>query len=87
MKYVCFDGKPARVSVDEIAHIKSFEELSCEVETHLMEGDRVLIVNGPFTGLKGNLFYKKGKERVGIHLNSINHFVSVEVGASSLRKL
>jgi len=86
-KYISFDGKPAKVSVEEIAHIKRFEETSCEVEAHLVQGDQVLIVDGPFTGLKGRMFYKKGKERVGIHLSSINHFVSVEVGAASLRKI
>jgi transcription antitermination factor NusG len=87
MKYISFDGKPARISVEEIGYIRKFEESSCEVETELVAGDQVLIVDGPFTGLKGILFYKKGRERVGIRLNSINHFVSVEVGTSSLRKI
>jgi len=87
MKYISFDGKPAKVSVEEIDHIRRCEESSCEVERQLVQGDQVLIVNGPFTGLKGILFYKKGRERVGIHLTSINHFVSVEVGTSSLRKI
>ena len=86
-RYISFDGKPAQVSVEEIAHIKRLEDTRCEVETHLVQGDQVLIIDGPFTGLKGRLFYKKGKERVGIHLNSINHSVSVELGTSSLRKI
>ncbi|MDB5121308.1 MAG: hypothetical protein JWN56_2526 [Sphingobacteriales bacterium] len=87
LKYITFDGKPAMVSNEEISHIKKFEETSFEVETHLVQGDQVLIVDGPFTGLKGKLFYKKGKERVGIHLNSINHSISVEVCTSSLRRI
>lgn len=87
LKYISFDGKAAVVSNEEISKIKRFEDTSFEVETHLVQGDQVLIIDGPFTGLKGKLFYKKGKERVGIHLNSINQSISIEVCTSSLRKL
>ena len=87
LKYISFDGKPAMVSNEEISNIKKFEETSFEVEPHLVHGDQVLITDGPFAGLKGKLFYKKGKERVGIHLNSINHSISIEVCSSILRKL
>lgn len=87
LKYVNFDGQPAKVSSDEILNIKKVEGSSCEIETHLLQGDQVMIVNGPLTGLKGKLFNKKGKERVGIHLNCINQSVSIEVGISSLRKI
>lgn len=87
IRYITFDGKPAVVSKEEISHIKKFEETSFEVEPHLVSGDQVLITEGPFTGMKGKLFYKKGKERVGIHLNAINHSVSIEVCSSILRKV
>jgi hypothetical protein len=45
-----------------------------------------MIVEGPFTGLQGKLFFKRGKERVGVHLNSINQSLSIEVCSSCLRK-
>ena len=87
LKYITFDGKAARVSDEEISNIKKFEEFSFEVEPHLVQGDQVLIVDGPFTGLKGKLFYKRGKERVGIHLSSFNHSISIEVCTTCLRRI
>jgi transcription antitermination factor NusG len=64
-----------------------FETMVFEIESNLVSGDEVIIVDGPFTGLQGKLFFKRGKERLGVHLSSINQSLSVEVCSTSLRKV
>ncbi len=87
LKFITFEGKPAVVSEDEISSIMKFETMVFEIEANLVSGDEVIIVDGPFTGLQGRLFLKRGKERLGVHLSSINQSLSVEVCSSSLRKV
>lgn len=87
LKFITFEGKPAMVSEDEISNIMKFETMVFEIESNLVSGDEVMIVDGPFTGLQGKLFFKRGKERLGVHLSSINQSLSIEVCSSSLRKV
>ncbi|MDB4923292.1 UpxY family transcription antiterminator [Mucilaginibacter sp.] len=87
LKFIVFGGKPAVVSNDEIQNIMRFENTAFEVEPNLVQGDDVMIINGPFTGLQGKLFSKRGKNRFGIQLKSINQSLSLEVCTSCLRKM
>ncbi|MXV49685.1 UpxY family transcription antiterminator [Pedobacter sp. HMF7647] len=87
LKFISFEGKPAVVSEDEILQIKQFENTEFEVEPHLVQGDDVMIVKGPFTGMRGKLFSKRGKERFGIRLNSINQSLSLEISTANVRKV
>ena len=87
LKFIVFGGKPAVVSNDEIENIMRFENSAFEVEPNLVQGDDVMIINGPFTGLQGKLFSKRGKNRFGIQLKSINQSLSLEVCTSCLRKM
>ncbi|ETZ22031.1 UpxY family transcription antiterminator [Pedobacter sp. V48] len=87
LKFITFEGKPAMVSEDEISNIMKFETMVFEIESNLVSGDEVMIVDGPFTGLQGKLFFKRGKQRLGVHLSSINQSLSIEVCSSSLRKV
>lgn len=87
LKFITFNGKPAVVSDDEISNIMRFESTAFDVEPNLVQGDNVIIVNGPFTGLQGKLFSKRGKQRFGIRLRSINQSLSLEVPADCLRKI
>ena len=86
LKFITFEGKPATMTDEEILNIMKFEKVAFELEPNLIQGDDVMIVEGPFTGLQGKLFFKRGKERVGVHLNSINQSLSIEVCSSCLRK-
>ncbi|MGY3051902.1 transcription antitermination factor NusG [Pedobacter sp. UYEF25] len=86
LKMITFNGKPAVLTEEEINNIRKFERLEFEVEPHLVQGDEVLIVNGPFTGLKGRLFSKRGKHRLGVHIQSIGQSLSIEIESSSIRK-
>lgn len=87
VNFISFGGKPAVMSDDEILNIKKFEETVFEVELSLIQGDDVMIINGPFTGVRGKLFVKKGKERFGVRLSSINQSLSLEICTSCLRKI
>ena len=86
LKIITFDGKPAILSDEEIENIRKFEQLEFEVEPHLVQGDDVLIVEGPFTGLTGKLFSKMGRHRLGVRIQSISQTLSIEVALSSVRK-
>jgi transcription antitermination factor NusG len=87
LKFITYNGKPAVVSDEEITNIMRFENTVFDVEPHLIQGDNVIIVDGPFAGLQGKLFSKRGKQRFGVTLKSINQTLSLEVPASSLRKI
>ncbi|EOR93408.1 NusG antitermination factor [Arcticibacter svalbardensis MN12-7] len=87
LKFISFDGRPAVISDNEIVNIRRFEDTIFEVEPHLIEGEDVMIVKGPFTGLCGTLFSKKGKSRFGIRLLAINQSLSLEIDISCIRKI
>jgi transcription antitermination factor NusG len=87
LRFVSFQGKPAIISDEEILSIKRFENTEFEIERHLIEGDNVIITMGPFTGLKGKLFLKRGKKRFGVRLNALNQSLSLDISPSFIRKL
>lgn len=87
LRFVSFEGKAAVMSDEEMINIMKFEKVAFEVEPHLIQGDDVMIVAGPFTGMQGKLFSKRGKERVGVRLTSINQSLSIEVCTSTLRRI
>ncbi|MBL4674758.1 MAG: UpxY family transcription antiterminator [Mucilaginibacter sp.] len=87
LKFVTFNGRPVMMSDDEISQIMQFENTIFKVDNNFIQGDDVIITNGPFTGLKGNLFCKHGKQRFEIILKSINQSLYLEVAANCLRKL
>lgn len=87
LKFVAFNGKPVIISDDEISQIMQFENALLTVDRNLIRGDNVIVTNGPFTGLKGNLFCKRGKERFEIILKSISQSLHLEVPANYLRKI
>lgn len=87
LKFIAFGGKPAVISNQEILDIKLIENTAFEVEPNLIQGDDVMIMEGPFSGLQGKLFSKRGKKRFGIQLKSINQSLSLEINTSCLRKM
>jgi transcription antitermination factor NusG len=87
LRFVSFGGKPAIISNDDIVSIQRLENEDFEIEPNLVEGDNVIIRHGPFTGLKGKLFNKKGKQRFGVRLNTINQSLSIDISASCVGKI
>jgi transcriptional antiterminator RfaH len=86
-RYVKFNGAAVTVSDTEINAIKKFMNDPSVVMDECLEGDNVKIMDGPFIGLTGIIYEKRGKERFGIKLKSINKFLSVEFNSSSIEKV
>jgi len=85
-KFVSFDGKAAKVSDNDISTIKRLENEQLEVESGLIQGSRVRIIRGPLAGLKGTLFTKNGKERIGVRVETVQETLSLEVSSVFLEK-
>ena len=86
-KFILFEGHPAIISDDEISIIRKFEGSAVELESAMIAGDRVQIRQGPFAGIEGILFKKKGRARFGVRLEGLRQSLSLEIGMSLLRKL
>lgn len=79
-KYVCFGGKPVKISEDDISGIKKmmlFPDVN--VEQSLSVGGFVEIIDGPLKDMKGVLFEKGATKRLAVKIESINQILSVEV--------
>lgn len=86
-RFLVFDGRPAILSDHEINLIRTLENAPLEIESTLVTGDQVKIMQGPFSGLEGVLFSKRGKERFGIRLNGLKQSLSLEVCSTILKKI
>jgi transcription antitermination factor NusG len=86
-RILSFDGKPAIIPDTEIRTIRQLENTKVEVEPTLVNGDRVQIIQGPFAGLEGILFDKKGKKRFGVRLTGFRQSLSLEISRAFLKKL
>ncbi|WP_423147192.1 UpxY family transcription antiterminator [Rubrolithibacter danxiaensis] len=87
LRFVSFNGRPALISDEEISNIQKAENANPEIEPHLIQGEDVLIVKGPFTGLKGKFYTKRGKSRFGIRLNALHQSLSLEIAISDIRRI
>lgn len=86
-RFVAFDSRPTVVSDEEIDMIRRLENTPVEVEPHLINGDRVQIMQGPFAGLEGVLFKKQGKERFGLRLDGLRQALSLDICVNFLKKV
>ena len=87
LKFVSFDGRPAKVCDRDIDSIKKLENEELDVEPGLIEGSLVRIIRGPLAGFEGVLFSKKGKYRFGVRINTIKQSLSLEVPVSFLEEV
>ena len=89
LKFVSFGGKRAIIPLTEIELIEKISSggISMEVNEILEEGDLVEIERGPFKGLRGILFEKRGNMRFGINLLSLGKNISISISASHLKKV
>jgi transcription antitermination factor NusG len=79
LKFVSFEGAPAKVSERDINAIRKLENEELEVEHNLIEGAAVRIIRGPLAGFEGTLFSRKGKSRFGVRIETIRQSISLEV--------
>ena len=64
------------------------EEIEAELEEgKITKGDRVEIIGGELTGLKGHMIEERGKNKVAINLEHFFHTLLMEIPLSALRKI
>lgn len=54
---------------------------------HFNQGDRVLVVNGPFTGVVGIFERYAGQGRIVVFIEALSQFAAVEVDAEDVEKM
>ena len=85
--YVNYNGAPATISDKDLVTVKKMMSDPSVIIEDYLNGDPVEIVDGPFNGLTGIVFEKKGKFRFGVELKSINKSLSAEFNIVSLKKI
>ena len=74
------DG-PVPVSLTAIESLKIIVEGNNQVSTgyRLKNGDRVIVISGPFAGVSGIFVRYRGQERVVVNIEALGQYASVEV--------
>lgn len=53
----------------------------------LQKGDRVMVVDGPFTGVVGIFDHYRGQGRIIVHIEALGQFAAVEVAIEDVEKM
>jgi transcription antitermination factor NusG len=88
--FVKFGGKIEHVSDRQIEMVRTMldsgEQIDIDNEDYEI-GDRVEVINGPLTGLEGNLVEKRGKHKLLIYIEVIGQNLSADIPVAYLRKI
>jgi transcription antitermination factor NusG len=90
VRYVFFDGKPAVVRDEEIETLKRVMDADLEVEClpdDLQPGTRVRIIQGPLTGVEGELVHHVGRQKVALRIEAIRQVMMVTLSPHMLEPL
>jgi len=85
--YVRFGKKIARVNDDIVNNIKLVASHGYQLETstdRLYEGQRIIIQDGPLTGLSCEMVRYKGKEKILVRVNLLNQNILADIPAQSV---
>lgn len=87
-KLVSFGIQPAKVPDELVIFLKDYEANLQTIPQKLFNaGERVRLLEGPFTGLEGIYLMSDGDRRVMVLIEILSKPVRVQVTPSSLRKL
>jgi transcription antitermination factor NusG len=84
------EGRLATSSESEIEHLKMLCDYQSSVSIQpkpVKKGDKVEIISGPLSGMKGFTFQESGKQRFLIQIESLGQFASIEIESSKLKVL
>jgi len=72
---------PVPVPRETIQSLKIMVAANSDIYTgrQFKKGDKVMVTNGPFTGVMGIFVRHKGKDRVIVHLEALGQFAGVDV--------
>lgn len=86
-----FSGGPVPVPDSHIESLKIItsagSDIICGTTSALKKGEMVLVVNGPFAGVKGEFLRYKGKDRVIIKIETLGQFAGVEIDRENVEQL
>jgi len=85
---VHFQGRPARVSPEEIISLQILMDSGATIHPaeNFGVGDLVHIVEGPFKGVAGRLVERRSTKRLVVAVETINRAVYVEIDDHLVRK-
>lgn len=80
---------PVPVAEDTIASLKIMvaSEMPILTGNRLQPGDRVVVVNGPLTGVIGTFVRYRNQGRVVVNIEALGQFAGVEVQDTDIEKL
>ncbi|MCP4115051.1 MAG: UpxY family transcription antiterminator [Desulfobacteraceae bacterium] len=86
-----FSGGPVPVPDSHIESLRIItstgNDIICGTTNTLKKGEMVMVVNGPFAGVKGEFMRHKGKERVIIKIETLGQFAGVEIAREDVEQL
>ena len=88
VKYISFEGKAVAVPEQQIEAIRYFlDEKDPEVmeDLHWEKGQKVEVISGSLTGLKGELIEVKGKNKVSVEIEAVAKTILLRIPKSKLR--
>ncbi len=82
-------GGPVPVPAETVESLKIMVATDLPVETgaRLRSGDRVMVVEGPFSGVTGTFVRYKGLGRVVVHIEALGRYAAAEVGEEDVERL
>jgi transcription elongation factor/antiterminator RfaH len=80
---------PVPVPDENIASLEIMVQASQLIKTgnQLQKGDKVMVIEGPFTGLTGLFIQYRGKGRVAVNIDALGQFAAVEVDLDHIEKI
>ena len=87
---VGFNGEPAPIRDEQIDMIRKIliGPDAFEVkQTGFVKGDPIRVVDGPLKGNKGKLVSWRGKKRIALEVEHLNHMIVLEVPAAFVEKI
>lgn len=81
VRFVSFNGMPAKIPEDQINTIKAILEndLSIERVDYLTPGEKIEVMQGPLRGTRGILAEVKNSHRLIVRIDSIMQAISIDI--------
>lgn len=91
VKFIWFNGKPAAIPYHQIDSIKLLleKEVAIEFENNIAfsKGERVMIKEGPFSGLVGLIKHKGDKNNFAVRIDSLGIDLTITLDKDNLNSV
>jgi transcription elongation factor/antiterminator RfaH len=87
IKFVAFEGKPAKLKEADIEFIKSACQCGDVYLSNVKKGDKIRINSGLLRGHEGVLVESDGKKRFGLLLKEISQMIIIDLNKTKFEKL